>query len=62
MNWPDVDPRIHAIGVSKLRVMTAAALRKISGELYILQERDEPVAVLLNYQDYLALQDRKREP
>lgn len=59
--WPNVDPRIHGVGVSKLRKMDAAFLRKLGQDIYILQANDKPLAVLVQYEEYLALQQMAKE-
>lgn len=59
--WPNVDPRVHAVGVSKLRQMTATFLRKLGEDIYILQDNDVPLAVMVSYGEYLALQQMAKE-
>ena len=58
---PNIDPRIHAVGVSKLREMNANFLKKIGVEVYLIQERDEPIAVLVGYDSYLLCQQLAKE-
>jgi hypothetical protein len=54
--FPNIDPRIKAVGVSKLRDMNAGFLRKLNEDLYIVQEGDEPLAVIISYGQYLVCQ------
>lgn len=58
--WPQIDPSIHAVGVSKLRRMTSDFLRKLDSQIYIIQDNDKPLAVVVNYEQFLALQKEAR--
>jgi len=58
--WPDVDPRIRAIGVSKLRKMNSKELRKLDDKLYILQDGEDRLAVLLSFEYYMKFQEERR--
>ena len=56
--WPDVDERIHAVGVAKLRQMNTDTLRNLGDHLYIVRDGEEPLAVVVGYKEYLELQRR----
>jgi PHD/YefM family antitoxin component YafN of YafNO toxin-antitoxin module len=45
------------VGVSKLRSLNATQLRDMDKTL-VIQENDQPVAVLLKYEEYLAMQEK----
>lgn len=50
-----VNPNVRAVGVSKLRKINAATLRDLDQTL-VIQENEQPLAVLLNYDDYMRMQ------
>jgi hypothetical protein len=50
-----INPRARHIGVSKLRLMNASNLRKLD-ETLVIQENDQPLAVLVNYEEFLRTQ------
>ncbi len=52
---PIIDPSVKHVGVSKLRGMTSAKLRQTE-ETLVIQDNDAPLAVLLSYEKYLAIQ------
>lgn len=52
-----VNPNVRHVGVSKLRSLNATKLRDIDKTL-VIQENDKPLAVLLKYDDYLAMQEQ----
>jgi hypothetical protein len=54
-----IDPRIHYVGTSCLRKWGADWLRGIADHLYVIQVGDKPVAVLLSYETFMALQSRE---
>jgi PHD/YefM family antitoxin component YafN of YafNO toxin-antitoxin module len=54
---PHIDPSVKHIGVSKLRGLNADKLRDTK-ETFVIQENDRPLAVLLTYEKYLAIQER----
>lgn len=56
---PVIDPTVKYVGVSKLREMNGAKLKE-NKETLVLQENDMPVAVLLSYDKFMAMQDRLR--
>lgn len=50
-----VNPNVRTVGISKLRSLNASQLRDIDKTL-VIQENDQPLAVLVKYDDYLAMQ------
>jgi hypothetical protein len=52
-----INPRVRTVGVSKLRTLHASKLRDMDNTL-VIQENDQPLAVLLNYDEYLAMQQQ----
>jgi prevent-host-death family protein len=58
----DIDPRIKAWGISKLRLLTGATLRAViaEGGLIIVQVHTEPVAVVVGYKQYLEMQEERK--
>ena len=52
-----VNPKVRTLGVSKLRLMNASQLRDIDKTL-VIQEGDQPLAVLLKYEDFIAMQQQ----
>jgi hypothetical protein len=50
-----VNDNVRNVGVSKLRSLNATKLRDMEKTL-VIQENDEPLAVLLKYEEYLAMQ------
>lgn len=54
---PIIDPTVRHVGVSKLRALNATKLRKNTGAL-VIQDNDRPLAVLLSYEQYLAIQQQ----
>lgn len=52
---PYIDPNVEHVGVSKLRSLNAATLRKSSKAL-VIQDNSEPLAVLLTYGQFLEMQ------
>lgn len=53
---PHIDPTVKHVGVSKLRGLNADKLRETTDTL-VIQENDQPLAVLLTYDKFLAMQD-----
>ena len=52
-----VNPNVRTVGVSKLRSLNATQLRDIDKTL-VIQENDKPLAVLLKYEDFMAMQEQ----
>jgi len=53
---PVIDPNVKFVGISKLRDLNATKLREDSRTTYVFQDNDQPLAVLLSYDRYLAMQ------
>ena len=51
-----IDPNVSHVGVSKLRTLNASKLREMDRK-FVIQENDEPLAVILTFDDYLRMQD-----
>jgi len=58
---PMIDPAVKFVGVSKLRDLSAAKLRDSSETTYVLQDNDQPLAVLLSYEKYLLIQQQLQQ-
>ena len=56
-DFPHIDPSVRHIGVSKLRGLNADRLRE-TDETFVIQENDRPLAVLLTYEKFLAIQQK----
>lgn len=56
---PHIDPRVAYRGVSELRKLNAERLRDLDG-LLILQENDEPLAVVVPFDLYLEIQEGRK--
>lgn len=54
---PRMDRNVEHVGVSRLRKLNSDDLKTMNKTL-VLQENDQPVAVLLTYEKYLVLQDQ----
>jgi hypothetical protein len=54
---PYVDPTVQHVGISRLRALNVSQLRVLDKTL-VIQDNDEPLAVLLKYEDFLAMQER----
>ena len=52
---PFIDPNVEHVGVSRLRRLNATNLRKFQKTL-VIQDNDEPLAVLLTYEQFLVMQ------
>lgn len=55
---PKIDPAVKYVGVSKLRDLNASKLKDDQETTYVLQENDQPLAVLLSYERYLIIQEQ----
>ena len=51
-----IDERIKHCGVSKLRKLNTESLRVLKDCLIVLQDGDEPIAVLLSYDLFMEIQ------
>jgi PHD/YefM family antitoxin component YafN of YafNO toxin-antitoxin module len=54
---PYIDRNVQHVGVSRLRSLNATQLREIDKTL-VIQENDQPLAVLLKYEEFLIMQDQ----
>lgn len=54
---PRIDPSVEHVGVSKLRKLNSDDLKSMEKTL-VLQDNDQPLAVLLTYEKYLILQNQ----
>jgi hypothetical protein len=50
--FPDIDPRIRHVGVSKLRDLNATKLKEQGDDTFVIQENDTPLSVLFSYKRY----------
>ena len=58
---PVIDPAVRFVGVSKLRDLNATKLRDSADITYVLQDNDQPLAVLLSYDKYLMIQQQLQQ-
>jgi len=56
---PYLDPSVAHIGISKLRALNVTHLRDLDKTL-VIQDNDKPLAVLLKYEHFMAIQERLR--
>ncbi len=49
---PYIDPKIEHLGVSQLRQMDGKSIRSKNGKALLIQDHNEPIAVLLSYEQY----------
>jgi len=54
---PIIDPSVKHVGVSKLRGLNAAKLKE-NDQTLVIQDNDNPLAVLLSYEKYLIIQQQ----
>lgn len=52
---PYIDPNVEHVGVSRLRRLNATRLRQHQ-KVTVVQDNDEPIAVLVAYKKYLEVQ------
>lgn len=55
MAIPRIDPKIKYVGTSKLREFNAVTLAALEN-IFVVQDNDKPLVVLLPYEWYLELQ------
>ena len=51
---PYVDPTVQHVRISRLRALNVTQLRELDKTL-VIQDNDEPLAVLLKYEHFLAM-------
>lgn len=56
-----IDKRVKRVGTSYLRHFNADALRELEDSVFVIQDGDEPIAVLLSYKLFLKIQDKLDE-
>ena len=54
---PYIDTNVEHVGVSRLRRLNSDELRHITKTM-VFQDNDEPLAVLLRYEQYLIMQNK----
>jgi hypothetical protein len=54
---PYLDPSVQHVGISRLRALNVTQLRELDKTL-VIQDNDKPLAVLLKYEHFLAMQAR----
>lgn len=54
---PFIDQNVEHVGTTRLRELNSAKLRSNTKTL-VIQENDTPLAVLLNYEQYLLMQNQ----
>jgi hypothetical protein len=57
---PYVDTSVLHVGISRLRALNVTQLRELDKTL-VIQDNDKPLAVLLKYEHFLAMQERMEE-
>jgi lipid A disaccharide synthetase len=50
--FPDINPQIRYVGVSKLRDLNATKLKEQTDDTFVIQENDTPLSVLFSYKRY----------
>jgi hypothetical protein len=56
---PYLDPSVQHVGISKLRALNVTQLRDLDKTL-VIQDNDKPLAVLLKYEHFMAMQEKLR--
>ncbi|MGB0035819.1 MAG: hypothetical protein WBP79_10130 [Candidatus Acidiferrales bacterium] len=54
---PVIDPNVRHVGVSKLREWNAAKLKE-NVLTFVIQDNDQPLAVLLTYEKFMEMQQQ----
>jgi len=54
---PYLDPDVQHVGISRLRALNVTQLRDLDKTL-VIQDNDKPLAVLLKYEHFLAMQEK----
>ena len=52
---PYLDPSVQHVGVTRLRSLNVTQLRELDKTL-VIQDNDKPLAVLLRYEHFMAMQ------
>jgi translation initiation factor IF-3 len=53
---PNLDPNVQHVGISRLRALNVSQLAELDKTL-VIQDNDKPLAVLLKYEHFLAMQE-----
>ena len=53
---PYLDPNVQHVGISRLRALNVTQLAELDKTL-VIQDNDKPLAVLLKYEHFLAMQE-----
>jgi translation initiation factor IF-3 len=53
---PYLDPNVQHVGISRLRALNVSQLADLDKTL-VIQDNDKPLAVLLKYEHFLAMQE-----
>jgi translation initiation factor IF-3 len=56
---PYLDPSMQHVGISKLRALNVTQLRDLDKTM-VIQDNDKPLAVLLKYEHFMAMQEQIR--
>ena len=59
ISLPYVDPSVQHVGITKLRSLNVTQLRELDKTL-VIQDNDKPLAVLLRYEHFMAMQEKIR--
>lgn len=54
---PYLDPNVQHVGISRLHALNVAQLRVLDKTL-VNEDNDQPLGVLLKYEDFLAMQEK----
>jgi hypothetical protein len=54
---PYLDPNVQHVGISRLRALNVTQLSELDKTL-VIQDNDKPLAVLLKYEHFLAMQEQ----
>jgi len=54
---PYLDPNVQHAGITRLRALNVTQLRELDKTM-VIQDNDKPLAVLLKYEHFLAMQER----
>jgi hypothetical protein len=55
--FPYLDRSVRHVGISRLRALNVTQLRELD-KTVVIQDNDKPLAVLLKYEHFLAMQER----
>ena len=54
---PYLDPSVQHVGVTRLRSLNVTQLRDLEKTL-VIQDNDKPLAVLMRYEHFMAMQEK----